>query len=58
MRSSYETVSCGLDQLFFSGFIQDERPEDRAETIETFLKLNGWTWDQLLDEMEKQNGYY
>lgn len=56
MRASYETIQSGLDQLFFSRLIDDETIEFRAEVIDTFLLANGWSWDQIIDEMEKKNG--
>jgi len=51
MRSNYQTISIGLDQLFFNPFIKNETPEDRAEAIDNFLKLNGWTWDQVINHI-------
>jgi hypothetical protein len=54
MRSNWDTVNGGLDQLFFSPFVKDESPQDRAECIETFLKSNGWTWDEVLAKIAKE----
>lgn len=54
MKSSWETVSSGMDQLFFRPFHRDETAYDRAKAIENFLKLNGWTWDEVLDTIAKE----
>jgi len=51
-RASWETISTGLDQLFFSPFTKGESPGDRAQAIETFLSANGWTWDEVLKGMD------
>ena len=53
MKANWETVSVGLDQLFFNPFTDCETPQDRADAIETFLKANGWTWDEVLNEISK-----
>lgn len=53
-KASYQTIKLGLDQLFFSRLIEDERPEDRAEAVEKFLSLNGWSWDDVLKQMEEE----
>ena len=55
MQASYETISIGLDQLFFSPLVMDETPEDRSDAVETFLLSNGWTWDMVLDQMTSSN---
>lgn len=59
MKSSWETVSSGMDQLFFTPFLKEETASDRAQAIETFLKANGWTWDEVIDTIAKEpvNGY-
>jgi hypothetical protein len=59
MKSSWEKVSSGMDQLFFTPFVKDESAYDRAQAIETFLTANGWTWDEVLLCIEKEpvNGY-
>lgn len=54
MKASWETVSAGMDQLFFNPFIKGETPGDRAQAIDTFLKANGWTWDEVLDAIAKE----
>lgn len=54
MRASWETISTGLDQLWFTPFIKDESPQDRDNAINTFLKTNGWTWDEVLNEIAKE----
>lgn len=59
MKASWETVSTGMDQLFFNPFHEGETAFDRAQAIETFLQANGWTWDEVLLVIEKEpvNGY-
>lgn len=54
MKASWETVSSGLDQLWFTPFSDCESPQDRADAIDTFLKANGWTWDEVLNEISKE----
>lgn len=54
MKAERATITSGLDQLFFSPLIEDESLQDRANTIESFLSLNGWTWDDILSD-EKDN---
>lgn len=51
MRSSYQDLLLGLDQLFFTPFFQNETVQDRAETIEAFLFAKSWTWDEILEEI-------
>jgi len=48
-RLSWEMVKVGLDQLFFNPFCRDETPQDRADAIDQFLTVNGWTWDEVLE---------
>ena len=54
MKASWETISTGLDQLWFTPFADCESPQDRADATENFLKSNGWTWDEVLDEIAKE----
>ncbi len=54
MKASWETVSSGLDQLWFTPFGDCETPQDRADAIDTFLNANGWTWDEVLNEISKE----
>lgn len=53
MKAKWETISTGLDQLWFTPFTDCETPQDRGDAIETFLKSNGWTWDEVLAEISK-----
>jgi len=53
MKASWATISSGLDQLWFTPFGDYETPQDRADATETFLKANGWTWDEVLKEISK-----
>ena len=55
MRLSYQKVISMLDQLFFSSLIEDETAQNRAETIEVFLSTNGWDWNQIIEELSKEN---
>lgn len=58
MKSSWQTISSGLDQLFFSSLVEDETIEDRSQTIDTFLISNGWSWDEVIAQMGKEsNGH-
>jgi hypothetical protein len=54
MRSDYQTIMIGLDQLFFTPFGTDESVQDRAELIEAFILSNQWTWQEILNEMSKE----
>jgi len=55
MKSPWETISTGLDQLWFSPLSDCETIQDRADAIDTFLKANGWTWDEVLNEIGKDS---
>lgn len=52
---SFVEISAGLDRLFFSPFASNETTEQRAETIELFLKSNGWDWERYLDRSWEMN---
>lgn len=54
MRADYPSIVSGLDQLFFSPLVEDETPQERSDCIEVFLKFNGWTWDEYLEELSKE----
>lgn len=54
MRADYPSIVAGLDQLFFSPLIEDETLQQRVDCIEVFLKSNGWTWDEYLEELSKE----
>jgi hypothetical protein len=56
MKSPWTTITAGLDQLFFSPMIEEESLDDRATTIDNFLAANGWTWDDVIQEMAKEDG--
>jgi hypothetical protein len=55
MKSVWETISIGLDQLWFTPLSDCETIQDRADAIETFLSTNGWTWDEVLKEIGKDD---
>jgi hypothetical protein len=55
MKSVWETISIGLDQLWFTPLSDCETIQDRADAIETFLSSNGWTWDDVLKEIGKES---
>lgn len=55
MKAKWETISIGLDQLWFSPLGDCETIQDRADAIETFLKANGWNWDEVLDYISKES---
>jgi hypothetical protein len=54
MKASWQTISTGLDQLWFTPLGDCESIQDRADATENFLKLNGWTWDEVLDTIAKE----
>jgi hypothetical protein len=54
MRPNYQTIVIGLDQLFFLPLMEKETAQDRADCIEAYLKLNGWTWDEYINELSKE----
>jgi hypothetical protein len=60
MKAPWETISSGLDQLFFTPFLAEESAFDRAQAIETFLSANGWDWDEVLKRIgeEPVDGYH
>lgn len=55
MRTDYQTLSSGLDQLIFSPLIEDETIEERADTIRVYLRSNGWTWESVLEYICNEN---
>lgn len=51
-RISWSELTLHLDRLFFGGHIANqEQAEQRAETIDALLEGCGWTWDQVLEEL-------
>lgn len=55
MKPNWETISTGLDQLFFiTPLLEDETIQDRADTIDLYLQANGWTWDEVIAETAKE----
>lgn len=54
MKAPWETISIGLDQLWFTPLFDRESIYDRADAIENFLKANGWNWDEVLDYIAKE----
>jgi hypothetical protein len=52
----FEQLSKELDKLFFLPLVGCETAELRAVAIEQFLMLNGWNWDQVLEELYKPRG--
>lgn len=54
MKASWETINSGLDQLFFTPLVKDEDALDRAQTIDTYLVSNGWTWDEYINELSNE----
>ena len=54
MKSSWETISSGLDQLWFTPLTDCETIQDRADAIESFLTFNGWNWDEVLNYIAKE----
>jgi hypothetical protein len=55
MKVARSIVISGLDQLFFSPLIEDETLEDRADCIDNFLRMNGVSWDDILDQISTIN---
>lgn len=54
-RQPYQVFLQGLDHLFFSSLLEGESPEDRAETIETYLKSNGFSWNDVINIQLKRD---
>lgn len=55
MKSNWDTISRGLDELWFTPLMSFETIQDRADAIDIFLKSNGWTWDEVLKEIGKDD---
>jgi hypothetical protein len=53
MRPDYIQVASQLDRFFFSPLLENETLELRAASIDYWLELNQWTWDQVIEEMSK-----
>lgn len=51
-KAPYSQVSEQLDKFFFLPFKENETPDMRAEAIESYLKITGWTWDEVLVAMD------
>lgn len=52
-RLSFELINAGLDQLYFSPLLDEESVDDRAESIQKFITLNGWTWDSYIEKLSE-----
>ncbi len=52
----YTTVSEQLDKFFFLPFGKNESPMMRAEALDAYLKVSGWSWDDILKEISKVGG--
>jgi hypothetical protein len=58
MKLPYDQLVLELDKLFFGGKIDNqEQAIERADTIEGLLEATGWNWDQVLEEMCKDERY-
>jgi hypothetical protein len=58
MKLPYAQLVLELDKLFFGGKIDNqEQAIERADTIEGLLEATGWNWDQVLEEMCKDERY-
>ncbi len=55
-KLSYATVSEQLDKFFFLPFGKNESPMMRAEALDAYLKVAGWSWDDILKEISKVGG--
>lgn len=55
MKTNRATLDSGLDQLFFSPLVEGETVQDRADAIETFLKSNNATWDDVISISDKES---
>jgi hypothetical protein len=45
----------GLEKLFFEGDLStDELAMERADTIDAYIEACGWNWDQVLEEMGRE----
>lgn len=55
MKTNRATLDSGLDQLFFSPLVEGETVQDRADAIETFLKSNNATWDDVISIPDKES---
>lgn len=56
MKVPWLQVSAQLDHFFFSPFASNETPFIRAEMIDSYLSVSGWTWDEVLDQIIKPEG--
>lgn len=56
MKVPWLQVSAQLDHFFFSPFASNETPFIRAEMIDSYLHVSGWTWDEVLDQIIKPEG--
>jgi len=51
-KAPYSQVSEQLDKFFFLPFAENETPDVRAQAIESYLHITGWTWDEVLIAMD------
>lgn len=49
----YSELSIELDKFFFLPFGADESPTMRADALDAYLLSVGWTWDDVLKEIQK-----
>ena len=50
-KLSYAELNVGLDQLYMQELIPGEQIHDRMETVENYIRSNGWTYDEIISEM-------
>ena len=54
-RVPYSQMSMGLEKLFFEGDLStDELAMERADTIDAYIEACGWNWNQVLEEMGRE----
>lgn len=53
IKRPWAEISEQLDRLFFLPFAANESVELRDASIQAYLSMSGWNWDQVLDALFK-----
>jgi hypothetical protein len=53
LKLPYSSLTTELDKLFFLPLAENESIQTRDCAINALLTSNGWTWDELINELAK-----
>lgn len=52
-RLPFAIFAIGLDKLYFMPLAENEDVHMRCLAIDQYIDSNGWTWDDIIEEMAK-----